>query len=155
MKTFIVYDLDAGLPIAVGNAIKAEWARAEVSDKNGIKIDNLIAQEVGFFPTGLDITDEQKNSKPNPRIMKRPLPPIDCRPKLSIKVADAIFAENEAALNHAEKVLNIASDALAMNAEALKRAQRYSTAISKLQKEGKKIPTYDEWLKDDSAKNIE
>ena len=29
MKTFLVYDLDTGLPIAVGEAIKAEWARVQ------------------------------------------------------------------------------------------------------------------------------
>jgi hypothetical protein len=29
MKTFIVYSLDTGLPIAVGEATKAEWARIE------------------------------------------------------------------------------------------------------------------------------
>jgi len=31
MKTFLVYDLDTGLPVAVGEAIKAEWARVEAA----------------------------------------------------------------------------------------------------------------------------
>jgi hypothetical protein len=33
MKTFIVYNLDTGLPIAVGEAIKAEWARVETAEE--------------------------------------------------------------------------------------------------------------------------
>ena len=33
MKTFIVYNLDTGLPVAVGEAIKAEWARVERQKK--------------------------------------------------------------------------------------------------------------------------
>jgi len=33
MKTFIVYNLDTRLPVAVGEAIKAEWARFETADK--------------------------------------------------------------------------------------------------------------------------
>ena len=28
MKAFVVYNLDTRLPVAVGEAIKAEWARA-------------------------------------------------------------------------------------------------------------------------------
>ena len=28
MKTFLVYDLDTGLPVAVGEAIKSEWERS-------------------------------------------------------------------------------------------------------------------------------
>jgi hypothetical protein len=33
MKTFIVYNLDTGLPIAIGQAMKAEWARVETQRK--------------------------------------------------------------------------------------------------------------------------
>ena len=46
MKAFIVYDLDTRLPIAVGEAIKAEWARLETADKMKIRAENLIAEEV-------------------------------------------------------------------------------------------------------------
>ena len=37
MKTFIVYDLDTGLPVAVGEALKAEWARVETADETDIR----------------------------------------------------------------------------------------------------------------------
>jgi hypothetical protein len=46
MKTFIVYDLDTGLPIAVGEALKAEWARVEAADQTQIRAENLIAEEI-------------------------------------------------------------------------------------------------------------
>ena len=46
MKTFIVYDLDTGLPIAVGEAIKAEWARVETAEETSIRAENLIAEEI-------------------------------------------------------------------------------------------------------------
>ena len=46
MKTFIVYNLDTRLPVAVGEAIKAEWARLETADKMKIRAENLIAEEV-------------------------------------------------------------------------------------------------------------
>jgi hypothetical protein len=48
MKTFIVYDLDTGLPIAVGEAIKAEWARVEAAEETDIGAENLIAEEVSL-----------------------------------------------------------------------------------------------------------
>ena len=48
MKTFIVYDLDTGLPIAVGESIKAEWARVETADKIKIRAENLIAEEISL-----------------------------------------------------------------------------------------------------------
>jgi hypothetical protein len=48
MKTFLVYDLDTGLPIAVGEAIKAEWARVETAEETNIRAENLIAEEVDF-----------------------------------------------------------------------------------------------------------
>jgi hypothetical protein len=46
MKTFIVYNLDTGLPIAVGEAIKAEWARVETAEETKIRAENLIAEEI-------------------------------------------------------------------------------------------------------------
>jgi hypothetical protein len=48
VKTFIVYDLDTGLPIAVGEAIKAEWARVEAADQTQIRAENLIAEEISL-----------------------------------------------------------------------------------------------------------
>jgi hypothetical protein len=46
MKAFLVYNLDTRLPVAVGEAIKAEWARVETADKMKIRAENLIAEEV-------------------------------------------------------------------------------------------------------------
>ena len=46
MKTFLVYDLDSGLPVAVGEAIKAEWARVEAAEETDIRGENLIAEEL-------------------------------------------------------------------------------------------------------------
>ena len=48
MKTFIVYSLHTGLPIAVGEALKAEWARIETADKTKIRAENLIAEEIAL-----------------------------------------------------------------------------------------------------------
>jgi hypothetical protein len=48
MKTFIVYSLDTGLPVAVGEAIKAEWARIETADKTKIRAEDLIAEEIAI-----------------------------------------------------------------------------------------------------------
>ena len=48
MKAFIVYNLDTRLPVAVGEAIKAEWARVETADKMKIRAENLIAEEVSL-----------------------------------------------------------------------------------------------------------
>jgi hypothetical protein len=48
MKTFLVYDLDTGLPIAVGEAIKAEWARVEAAEETDIRTENLIAEEISW-----------------------------------------------------------------------------------------------------------
>ena len=48
MKTFIVYNLDTRLPVAVGEAIKAEWARFETADKTKIRAENLIAEEINL-----------------------------------------------------------------------------------------------------------
>jgi hypothetical protein len=46
MKAFIVYNLDTRLPVAVGEAIKAEFARVETAEKMKIRPENLIAEEV-------------------------------------------------------------------------------------------------------------
>ena len=46
MKTFLVYDLDTGLPVEVGEAIKAEWARVEAGQETDIRAENLIAEEL-------------------------------------------------------------------------------------------------------------
>ena len=46
MKTFIVYNLDTGLPVAVGDAVKAEWARVETAEETKIRAENLIAEEI-------------------------------------------------------------------------------------------------------------
>jgi hypothetical protein len=48
MKTFIVYSLDTGFPVAVGEAIKAEWARIETAEKTKIRAENLIAEEIAI-----------------------------------------------------------------------------------------------------------
>ena len=48
MKTFIVYNLDTRLPVAVGEALKAEWARLEAADKTKIRAENLVAEEISF-----------------------------------------------------------------------------------------------------------
>jgi len=48
MKTFIVYSLDTGLPIAIGEAIKEEWARIETAEKTKIRAENLIAEEIAI-----------------------------------------------------------------------------------------------------------
>jgi hypothetical protein len=46
MKAFIVYNLDTRLPVAVGEALKAEWARIETAANTKIRAENLIAEEV-------------------------------------------------------------------------------------------------------------
>jgi hypothetical protein len=56
MKAFIVYNLDTRLPVAVGEAIKAEWARLETAAKNKIRAENLIAEEV-VLSTRLEIPE--------------------------------------------------------------------------------------------------
>jgi hypothetical protein len=48
MKIFIVYSLDTGLPVAIGEAIKAEWARIETAEKTKIRAENLIAEEIAI-----------------------------------------------------------------------------------------------------------
>ena len=47
MKTFLIYDLDTGLPVAVGEAIKAEWARVE-TEETKVRAENLIAEEISL-----------------------------------------------------------------------------------------------------------
>lgn len=48
MKTFIIYNLDTGLPVAVGEAIKAEWARIETAEETDTRAENLIAEEISL-----------------------------------------------------------------------------------------------------------
>jgi hypothetical protein len=46
MKTFIVYDLDSKMPIAVGEQVNAETARCCASAATGIFHANLLAEEI-------------------------------------------------------------------------------------------------------------
>jgi len=46
MKTFIVYDLDSKIPVAVGEQVSAETARCCASAATGIFHANLFAEEI-------------------------------------------------------------------------------------------------------------
>jgi hypothetical protein len=46
MKTFIVYDLDSLMPVAVGEQISTETARYCASEVTGIFYANLLAEEI-------------------------------------------------------------------------------------------------------------
>ena len=46
MKTFIVYDLDSQMPVAVGEQISAEVARYCASAATGLFHANLLAEEI-------------------------------------------------------------------------------------------------------------
>ena len=46
MKTFIVYDLDSKIPVAVGEQVSAETARYCASTATGIFHANLLAEEI-------------------------------------------------------------------------------------------------------------
>jgi hypothetical protein len=46
MKTFIVYDLDSKMPVAVGEQVSAETARYCASVATGIFHENLLAEEI-------------------------------------------------------------------------------------------------------------
>jgi len=46
MKTFIVYDLDSKMPVAVGEQVSAETARFCASAATGIFHANLFAEEI-------------------------------------------------------------------------------------------------------------
>jgi hypothetical protein len=46
MKTFIVYDLDSQMPVAVGEQISAEVARYCASEATGLFHANLLAEEI-------------------------------------------------------------------------------------------------------------
>jgi hypothetical protein len=46
MKTFIVYDLDSKMPVAVGEQVSAEAARCCASEAIGIFHANLFAEEI-------------------------------------------------------------------------------------------------------------
>ena len=45
MKTFIVYDLDSKMPVAVGEQVSAETARYCASERTGTFHANLFAEE--------------------------------------------------------------------------------------------------------------
>jgi hypothetical protein len=51
MKTFIVYDLDSKMPIAVGEQVSAETARYCASAVTGIFHANLFAEEIDLGKT--------------------------------------------------------------------------------------------------------
>jgi hypothetical protein len=46
MKTFIVYDLDSKMPVAVGEQVSAETARYCASVATGVFEGNLLAEEI-------------------------------------------------------------------------------------------------------------
>ena len=46
MKTFIVYDLDSNMPVAVGEQVSAETARFCASLVTGVFHANLLAEEI-------------------------------------------------------------------------------------------------------------
>ncbi|HET6887546.1 MAG TPA: hypothetical protein VFH87_06445 [Candidatus Udaeobacter sp.] len=46
MKTFIIYDLDSKMPVAVGEQVSAETARYCASTTTGIFYVNLLAEEI-------------------------------------------------------------------------------------------------------------
>jgi hypothetical protein len=51
MKTFIVYDLDSKMPVAVGEQVSAEAARCCASATTGIFHANLLAEEIDLEKT--------------------------------------------------------------------------------------------------------
>jgi hypothetical protein len=46
VKTFIVYDLDSNMPVAVGEQVSAETARYCASVVTGVFHANLLAEEI-------------------------------------------------------------------------------------------------------------
>jgi hypothetical protein len=48
MKTFIVYDLNSKIPVAVGEQVSAETARYCASEITGTFDANLFAEEIDF-----------------------------------------------------------------------------------------------------------
>ena len=46
MKTYLVYDLDSRIPVAVGEQISAETARYCACEATGIFTANLLAEEI-------------------------------------------------------------------------------------------------------------
>jgi hypothetical protein len=57
MKTFIVYDLDSKMPVAVGEQVSAETARYCASVATGIFHANLLAEQIDL--------EEQLPTEPN------------------------------------------------------------------------------------------
>jgi hypothetical protein len=63
MKTFIVYDLDSKMPVAVGEQVSAETARYCTSTTTGIFHANLLAEEIDLeerFRFDLQTRDKQQ-----------------------------------------------------------------------------------------------
>jgi len=50
MRTYLVFSLDSLLPVAVGEHVGPEAARAAASNTTGIPYNNLIAEEVNLCP---------------------------------------------------------------------------------------------------------
>jgi hypothetical protein len=64
MKTFIVYDLDSKMPVAVGEQVSAETARYCASAVTGIFYANLLAEEIVLeksYRFGLPAREKQQN----------------------------------------------------------------------------------------------
>ena len=63
MKTFIVYDLDSKMPVAVGEQVTAETARYCASAATGLFHANLFAEEIVLeecFRHGLHASAKQR-----------------------------------------------------------------------------------------------
>jgi hypothetical protein len=64
MKTFIVYDLDSKMPVAVGEQVSAETARYCASATTGIFYTNLLAEEIALEKRfRYDLHARQKHQK--------------------------------------------------------------------------------------------
>jgi hypothetical protein len=64
MKTFIVYDLDSKMPVAVGEQVSAETARYCASATTGIFYANLLAEEIALGKRfRYDLYTRQKHQK--------------------------------------------------------------------------------------------
>jgi hypothetical protein len=64
MKTFIVYDLDSKMPVAIGEQLSAQTARYCASLATGIFHANLFAEEIAqSFESGSSLNKEMKMRK--------------------------------------------------------------------------------------------
>jgi hypothetical protein len=64
MKTFIVYDLDSKMPLAVGEQVSAETARYCASEITGTFHANLFAEEI-------DLEKKLRRLLTNPALVQR------------------------------------------------------------------------------------